>query len=95
MTWTANHFSILDALKLKWRKHRYWDATHKKLDLTGLVSDLKKAPKGSIVLFHGCAHNPTGMDPSLEEWKAIMKVVKVRVFLSYEVPCHSLLFVVF
>jgi aspartate/tyrosine/aromatic aminotransferase len=29
-----------------------------------MIEDLKMATKGSIVLFHTCAHNPTGVDPS-------------------------------
>lgn len=28
-------------------------------------------------MLHGCAHNPTGMDPTHDEWKRIAEVVKV------------------
>ena len=31
---------------------------------------------GSIVLLHACAHNPTGVDPTFEEWKQIAAVMK-------------------
>jgi aspartate aminotransferase len=33
-------------------------------------------PKGSIVLLHACAHNPTGVDPTEEQWKQISDAVK-------------------
>lgn len=26
----------------------------------GMLEDLRKAPEGSILLLHACAHNPTG-----------------------------------
>ena len=41
-------------------------------------SALQQAPEGSIVLLHACAHNPTGVDPTRDQWKEIAKVVRVR-----------------
>jgi aspartate/tyrosine/aromatic aminotransferase len=32
------------------------------------MRDLNRAPDQSIVLLHACAHNPTGCDPTIEEW---------------------------
>lgn len=39
---------------------------------------LQNAPEGSIVLLHACAHNPTGVDPTQEQWKEISNVVKEK-----------------
>merc|ERR1719158_1858551 len=33
---------------------------------------------GEIVLLHACAHNPTGVDPSEEQWQAIVDVCRRR-----------------
>lgn len=44
-------------------------------DFDGMISALKAAPKGSIVVLHACAHNPTGVDPTQEQWKAIAEVM--------------------
>lgn len=41
-------------------------------------STIESAPEGSIILLHACAHNPTGVDPTREQWKEIAKVVKAR-----------------
>jgi aspartate aminotransferase len=41
-----------------------------------MVEDIKGAPKGSIFLLHACAHNPTGVDPTPEQWKEICEAVK-------------------
>ena len=35
-------------------------------------------PNGSIVLLHACAHNPTGVDPTVEQWKEISDIVKEK-----------------
>jgi aspartate aminotransferase len=41
-----------------------------------MLADLSAAPAGSCVLLHTCAHNPTGVDPTLDEWKKIAEVCK-------------------
>lgn len=38
----------------------------------------QKAPEYSIFVLHACAHNPTGTDPTQEEWKQIAEVMKVQ-----------------
>lgn len=49
----------------------------------GMLKDLAAAPYGSVVLLHACAHNPTGVDPSLEQWQGILKVVQQRRLLPF------------
>jgi aspartate aminotransferase len=34
--------------------------------------------EGSFFLLHACAHNPTGVDPTPEQWKEMSKVMKER-----------------
>lgn len=41
-----------------------------------MVADIKAAPQGSLFLLHACAHNPTGVDPTQEQWKEISDAVK-------------------
>jgi len=43
-----------------------------------MIADLKNAAPGSTILLHTCAHNPTGVDPTLAQWKQIAEVVKDR-----------------
>jgi len=49
-------------------KYRYYDRENKGFDCAGMLEDLDKADEGSIILLHMCAHNPTGCDPSQEQW---------------------------
>jgi len=43
-----------------------------------MLADLKAAPEASIVLLHACAHNPTGIDPTEDQWRKISNVVKEK-----------------
>ena len=38
----------------------------------------QKAPEASVFVLHACAHNPTGTDPTQDEWKQIAEVMKVK-----------------
>ncbi|XP_064418992.1 aspartate aminotransferase, cytoplasmic [Latimeria chalumnae] len=58
------------------RAYHYWDATKRGLDLSGLLQDLENAPEFSIFVLHACAHNPTGTDPTPDQWKKIAEVMK-------------------
>jgi len=60
------------------RTYRYFDKATKGLDIQGMLADLKEATPGSVVLLHTCAHNPTGVDPSLDQWKQIAQVVRAQ-----------------
>ena len=76
-TW-GNHGSIMTHANLTPKAYRYYDNGKNALDMEGLLEDLRAAPQGSAVLLHACAHNPTGYDPTQEQWKAISDVCKER-----------------
>merc|ERR1711971_803563 len=38
------------------------------------MGHMKNAAPGSLYLLHPCAHNPTGVDPTPDQWKAILQV---------------------
>ncbi|XP_032889960.1 aspartate aminotransferase, cytoplasmic [Amblyraja radiata] len=60
------------------RSYRYWDPAKRGLHLQGLLDDMENAPEYSIMILHACAHNPTGTDPTPEEWKKIAEVMKKK-----------------
>ena len=39
------------------------------------MKSLSEAEPGSIILLHSCAHNPTGCDPSKEQWEKLADIV--------------------
>ena len=74
-TW-GNHNSVFQKAGLDTRSYRYFDKKTKGLDFDGMIADLKNATPGSCVLLHTCAHNPTGVDPTLDQWKQIAEVCR-------------------
>ena len=40
-----------------------------------MLGDVQSMPEPSIVLLHACAHNPTGVDPTQEQWGQIADVM--------------------
>lgn len=46
--------------------------------MDGLLEDLTKAPEGAVIILHACAHNPTGCDPTPEQWAKIADVLEKR-----------------
>lgn len=81
-TW-PNHNGVAALAGLKVKKYRYYDNKNYKLDISGLLEDLDKAPNGTIVLLHSCAHNPTGMDPNHDQWNEIFKILKKKQHLPF------------
>ncbi|KAJ2088999.1 Aspartate aminotransferase, cytoplasmic [Coemansia sp. S100] len=43
-----------------------------------MLDDMRSAPKGQIFVLHACAHNPTGIDPTEEQWQQIADVMSER-----------------
>ena len=76
-TW-GNHIPLFTRAGFSVKKYRYYDEKTCGLDFNGVLDDLSKAPKGSIVLLHACAHNPTGVDPKAEQWKELSSLIKER-----------------
>ncbi|KAH3668696.1 hypothetical protein OGAPHI_002450 [Ogataea philodendri] len=74
-TW-ANHIQLFEYIGLKIATYPYWDAKTKSLDLDGFLDAIKKAPQGSVFLLHATAHNPTGLDPTPDQWLKILKAVE-------------------
>jgi len=81
-TW-ANHVNIFLDARLNVAKYRYFEPKTIALDLQGLLADLQAAPDQSIVLLHVCAHNPTGIDPTKEQWLQILNVVKAKKHITF------------
>lgn len=64
------------------REYAFYDSDTKGLNISGLVKDLEAAPEKSIIMLHGCAQNPCGVDPSTDQWKLIADVIEKKNHLS-------------
>ena len=69
-----NHKNVFAAAGLEVCEYDYYDAARHTLDFDGLLSSLNAAQAGDIVLFHGCCHNPTGIDPTAAQWSQLAEL---------------------
>ena len=76
-TW-ANHHAIFQAAGLEVGKYRYFDPATNGLDFDGMRTALEQVGENDAVLLHACCHNPSGVDPSLEQWQEIAAILKAR-----------------
>ncbi|EDV55816.2 probable aspartate aminotransferase, cytoplasmic [Drosophila erecta] len=67
-TWENHHKIFCDAGFTTLKSYRYWDQNKRQLDFKNMVADLNEAPPGAVIILHACAHNPTGIDPTQEQW---------------------------
>lgn len=71
----ANHHAIFKNVGISPIDYPYYDPKTIGLDFSGFISTLKAAPPRSVFLLHACAHNPTGVDPTREQWTTIAETM--------------------
>lgn len=69
-TW-ANHPNVFKAAGLEVKTYPYFDAARNSLDTESFLDALDRIPAGDVVLLHAGCHNPSGVDPTAEEWSQI------------------------
>ncbi|MBA0693801.1 hypothetical protein Goari_004149, partial [Gossypium aridum] len=79
----GNHVKVFTMAGLSVKNYRYYDPTTRGLNFQGLLEDLGAAPAGAIVLLHACAHNPTGVDPTVEQWEQIRQSMRSKGLLPF------------
>jgi aromatic-amino-acid transaminase len=73
-----NHRALFESAGFTVHAYRYYDPTTRGLDFAGMLTSLERVPAGSIVVLHACCHNPTGVDPTPEQWSRIIELVRNR-----------------
>jgi aspartate aminotransferase len=76
-TW-PNHFQIFSNVGLSYKTYPYFDKQTRGLNFDGVIDTIQKADEGSIIVLHACAHNPTGVDPTQDQWKKIAEVIRAK-----------------
>ena len=68
-----NHAAILNHLGIQFNNYNYFDYDTCEVNFSRMMSDLQKISSGDVLLLHGCCHNPTGANLSLENWTELTK----------------------
>jgi len=81
-TW-ANHIPLLGGAGLTLESYPYYDTQEHVIRIDEMLGALGKVDEGDIVLLHACCHNPSGLDPSEDEWTAIADLILERKLLPF------------
>ncbi|MFO7897889.1 MAG: amino acid aminotransferase, partial [Planctomycetota bacterium] len=76
-TW-SNHYGVFQAAGLEIEPYPYYDADTHSLDADGMLAAIGDMSQGDVIVLHGCCHNPTGVDPTPEQWRRIAEAVADR-----------------
>lgn len=81
-TW-ANHIPLLGGAGLELKSYPYYDTEKHVINIDQMLDTLSRVPAGDLVLLHACCHNPSGLDPSEDEWRAIADVIAERELVPF------------
>ncbi len=73
-----NHRALFERAGFVVETYPYYDAATRGLNFEGMLAGLQALPEQTIVVLHACCHNPTGVDPTFQQWEQIAEVVKNR-----------------
>lgn len=76
-TW-PNHPQLFSLAGYEVRTYPYLQPGEARVDIDALLGGLGAAREGDLVLLHGSCHNPTGVDPSVDDWRRIGDLLEDR-----------------
>ncbi|UOF93515.1 MAG: aspartate/tyrosine/aromatic aminotransferase [Bordetella sp.] len=78
-----NHRALFERSGFLVESYPYYNSTTHSIDFEKMHDSLNKASAGTIVLLHVCCHNPTGVDPNIEQWKQIAKIIQENKLIPF------------
>lgn len=81
-TW-PNHSPIVRGAGLAIVEYPYYAPGERRVRFDEMMRSLGDARAGDVVLLHGCCHNPTGADLSVEQWTQVTRLVSDRGLLPF------------
>jgi len=81
-TWD-NHRAVFEGSGHSCETYPYYDPATGGVRFDALLAFFKALPTRSVVLMHACCHNPTGVDLSQDQWRALVPVIRERQLLPF------------
>lgn len=81
-TW-ANHRQIFEKVGLQVCEYPYYNPGKKAFDCEAMCEKLRTLPPNTIVLLQSSCHNPTGRDPTSEQWREIFKTMQMQQLVPF------------
>lgn len=78
-----NHKGVFSQCGLKVGTYPYYDLQTNTMQFEQMMSALKSLPAKSVIVLHACCHNPSGVDPSLQQWEEIAEICQSRELIPF------------
>jgi aromatic-amino-acid transaminase len=78
-----NHRALFEAAGFTVGTYAYYDPGTHGLNFAGMLTALRAAVPGTIVVLHACCHNPTGVDLSADQWAEVIAACKARSLVPF------------
>ena len=78
-----NHRAMFEGAGLAVHTYPYHDAASGGVRFDAMCEALDALPARSVVLLHACCHNPTGVDLTREQWRALVPILRERALLPF------------
>ncbi|MEM1282400.1 MAG: amino acid aminotransferase [Chlamydiota bacterium] len=78
-----NHKGVMTNARLNVSTYTYYDAETKGLDFEGMLRSIQELPENTAILLHTCCHNPTGLDPTPEQWQLLSATIKEHKLIPF------------
>ena len=78
-----NHRALFEGAGFHVEQYPYYDPATHALNFQGFLDALAGMPEGSIVVLHACCHNPTGVDPTVSQWRQVVDLLSRRALVPF------------
>lgn len=72
-TW-ANHPNVFRGVGINVTNFTYYDSVTKSLNFDGMKEEIGNLAPYSVILLQTSAHNPTGCDPTIDQWQELAEI---------------------
>lgn len=72
------HKGLFSGAGITCQSYPYYDPKLHQVNFNALCDCIKEIPKSTAILFQASCHNPTGIDPTPEQWKELSRLCKER-----------------
>lgn len=78
-----NHQALFSMAGFNVHHYSYYDKNTHGLNREALFADLNALPTNTVVILHGCCHNPTGVDLQVEDWHQVLEIIKQKQLIPF------------
>ncbi|KAM5352919.1 hypothetical protein ACJ41O_005641 [Fusarium nematophilum] len=72
----GNYKPLFELVGMSVTEYSYYDSKKRSIDFSSIISAARSAPPRSVFILQGCCHNPTGADPTKEQWDQLASALK-------------------